>query len=84
MVTRLPCERIQLFEVYQKYACDVIGIQEVTPSWHSSALMTNMKAALDHIIGTAGDYKVLDYQIVTDQAALDATDHSPVFVDLEL
>jgi hypothetical protein len=38
----------------------VIGIQEVTPSWHSSALMTNMKVALD------------------------ATDHSPVFVDPEL
>lgn len=60
----------QLFEVYQKYACDVIGIQEVTPSWHSSALMTNMKAA--------------GYLILNDQAALDATDHSPVFVDLEL
>ena len=35
----------QLFEVYRKYAADVIGMQEVTPSWHQSTLMSNMKAA---------------------------------------
>jgi endonuclease/exonuclease/phosphatase family metal-dependent hydrolase len=52
--------------------------------YHGKTTQNLYAMSLDHIVGTAGDYKVLDYQIVTDQAALDATDHSPVFVDLEL
>lgn len=39
---------------------------------------------LDHIVGSkTGNYKVVDYKLITDQAALDATDHCPVYVDLE-
>ena len=39
---------------------------------------------LDHIVGSkTGNYKVLCYRQITDQPALDATDHTPVYVDLE-
>ena len=39
---------------------------------------------LDHIVGSMTDnYKVVDYKHVADQPALDATDHCPVYVDLE-
>ena len=51
--------------------------------YHGTMTAYPYERSLDHIIGTPGDYRVLNYQIVTDQPALDATDHSPVFADLE-
>ena len=52
--------------------------------YHGKATQNPYAMSLDHIVGTEGDYRVLDYCVVTDQAALDATDHSPVYVDLEI
>lgn len=53
----------QLFEVYSKYAPDVLGMQEVTPSWHASTLMTNMKNAgyllLDDAPAGVGNYNAV-------------------------
>lgn len=40
-------------------------------------------ASIDHIIGLGDGYKVLQYRVVEDQDALDATDHSPVYADIE-
>jgi len=40
-------------------------------------------ASIDHIVGLGDGYKVLQYRVVEDQDALDATDHSPVFADIE-
>ncbi len=40
--------------------------------------------SIDHIVARGEGYKVLTYKIVTDQYALDATDHSPVYADIVL
>jgi endonuclease/exonuclease/phosphatase family metal-dependent hydrolase len=40
-------------------------------------------ASIDHIVGLGDGYKVLQYRVVEDQDALDASDHSPVFADIE-
>ena len=40
--------------------------------------------SIDHMVGYGEGYKVSEYYIVEDQDALDATDHSPVYVDIEL
>ncbi len=40
--------------------------------------------SLDHILGTRGDYRVFAYQLILDQPVLDASDHSPVYVDISL
>lgn len=39
--------------------------------------------SIDHIVGTEDSYSVVDFQVVIDQEALDATDHSPVFADIK-
>ena len=39
--------------------------------------------SLDHIIGI-GDFKVKKHDVILDSDALDATDHSPVYSDIEL
>ena len=53
----------QLFEVYSKYQPDVLGIQEVTPNWNASTLMTNMQKAGYRILNDApqgvNNYNVL-------------------------
>ena len=49
--------------------------------YHGKTTANPFERSLDHLVGT-GDYTVNAYTIVTDQPALDATDHSPVFVDI--
>ena len=43
----------------------------------------NHDFALDHILGYGGEFKVSNYAVVEDQDALDATDHNPVYADIE-
>ncbi len=40
--------------------------------------------SLDHIVAFGTNYTVSEYNVITDQDALDATDHSPVYVDINL
>ena len=40
--------------------------------------------SIDHMIGLGDDFRILSYQVVEDKDALDASDHSPVYVDIEL
>jgi endonuclease/exonuclease/phosphatase family metal-dependent hydrolase len=40
--------------------------------------------SLDHILGYGDGYVVKDFKVVLDQNALDASDHSPVYADVEL
>lgn len=40
--------------------------------------------SIDHIVGFGEGYKALKYDIIVEQIALDASDHSPVFADIEL
>ena len=51
--------------------------------YHGKPTENSYKWSLDHIVGM-GAYRVADYRFVTDQPALDATDHSPVFADVEI
>ena len=52
--------------------------------FHGKTTQNPYTSSIDHIVGSkTNNYKVLDYKIVVDQPALDATDHSPVYVDLE-
>ena len=50
--------------------------------FHGKTTKRPYNESLDHIVGM-GEYCVKDYRIITDQPALDATDHSPVFADVE-
>lgn len=40
--------------------------------------------SIDHIVALGDGFKVVSYCVVEDQKALDATDHSPVFADVDL
>ena len=40
-------------------------------------------SSIDHIIGLGNSFTVKQYRVVEDQDALNATDHSPVFADIE-
>ena len=52
--------------------------------YHGKTTANPFERSLDHMVGTEGGYTVTNYYIVTDQPALDATDHSPVFVDVSI
>lgn len=51
--------------------------------YHGTTTDKDCEHSIDHILALKGDCKVLEYRIVEDQKALDATDHSPVYVDVE-
>lgn len=51
--------------------------------FHGEATNNPFEFSIDHIVGTAGEYSVTAYEVVTDQPALDATDHSPIYADIE-
>ena len=40
-------------------------------------------SSIDHIVGFGDSFKVMQYRVIEDQAALDSTDHSPVYADIE-
>ena len=40
-------------------------------------------SSIDHIVGFGDTFEVMQYRVVEDQEALDASDHSPVFADIE-
>lgn len=40
-------------------------------------------SSIDHIIGLGEGFKVKQYRVVTDTEALNSSDHSPVYVDIE-
>lgn len=40
--------------------------------------------SIDHMIGLGEGFEVVQYRVVEDQDALDATDHSPVYADIEI
>lgn len=52
--------------------------------YHGKKTENDKKYSIDHMVGYGGDYKVTEYYIIEDQDALDATDHSPVYVDVEV
>lgn len=50
---------------------------------HGKKTQKDRRSSIDHMIGLGDGYKILKYQVVEDQDALDASDHSPVYVDVE-
>ena len=52
-------------------------------TYHGSKTGNDKSFSIDHMIAFGSGFKVLQYRIIEDQDALDATDHSPVFVDIE-
>ena len=51
--------------------------------YHSTMVNKSREFAFDHILGYNDDFKVSIYKVITDQDALDATDHNPVYADVE-
>lgn len=52
--------------------------------YHGKKTTNDKSYSIDHMVGYGTGYKVSEYTIIEDQDALDATDHSPVYVDVEL
>lgn len=53
-------------------------------NYHSEKTRMDYTSSLDHILAMGEGYKVLQYRVIEDQYALDASDHSPVYADIEL
>ena len=52
--------------------------------YHGNTTDKDQSMSLDHIVSFGKDgFKVVNYRVVTDGFVLDATDHSPVFADVE-
>ena len=50
--------------------------------FHGKLLDEDFRSSIDHIVGI-GEYSVKKYRLVYDADALDATDHTPVYADVE-
>ena len=48
-----------------------------------SAELPEYYSSIDHIIGAGNSFMVKQYRVIEEQDALNATDHSPVFADIE-
>lgn len=51
---------------------------------HGTQSDNDKSHSIDHIVGFGEGYKALRYDIIVDQDALDASDHSPVYADIEI
>lgn len=51
--------------------------------YHGKPTPNDWSCSIDHIVGL-GAFTVQNYRIITEQDALDATDHSPVYADVTL
>ena len=52
--------------------------------YHGKKTENGKDKSIDHMVGYGEGFKVSEYYIIEDQDALDATDHSPVYVDIDL
>ncbi|MBQ7916245.1 MAG: hypothetical protein IJ315_05605 [Firmicutes bacterium] len=52
--------------------------------YHGTLREGDQSLAIDHIVGLGDGYTVSSYIVATDRNALDSTDHSPVYADIEL
>lgn len=50
--------------------------------YHGKKTENDKSCSIDHIVALGDEFKVLQYRIIEEQPALDATDHSPVYVDI--
>ena len=52
--------------------------------YHGNKTKNKISESLDHILTFGGNVNVRDYIVVEEQKVLDATDHSPVYIDAEI
>ena len=52
-------------------------------NYHGKRTINDNTASIDHMISLGDGFKITQYRVVEDQYALDATDHSPVFADID-
>ena len=52
--------------------------------YHGSPTTNDYRASIDHIVALGDGFSVEEYRVIEDPDALDATDHSPVYVDVTL
>lgn len=52
--------------------------------WHGNPPTKTQIDSIDHIVALGGGFRALRYRIVTDKSALDTSDHSPVYADIEI
>ena len=52
-------------------------------NYHGQKTSGDSSRSIDHIVSFGDGFKVIRYRIVEDQYALDASDHSPVYADVE-
>ncbi len=58
-------------------------IRQEDGSYKGCKTTNDKEFSIDHMVALGNDFKVLQYRVIEEQDALDATDHSPVFVDIE-
>ncbi len=58
-------------------------VRDENGMYHGSRTDKDHTGSIDHILALGKDFRVSQYRIVTDTAVLDATDHSPVYADIE-
>ncbi len=51
--------------------------------YHGKRTENSELCSIDHIVALGDGFKARKYEVILDQAALDATDHSPIFADIE-
>ncbi len=66
--------------------CTIHGnpVADSEGNYHGEKTVLDHTASIDHILAMGEGFKVLQYRVVEDQYALDASDHSPVYADVEL
>ena len=52
--------------------------------YHGKTTDLDHTHSIDHIMAYGNGYEIKAFKVITDQYALDATDHSPVYADIEL
>ena len=53
-------------------------------SYHGKKSDRDHTASIDHIVGLGTEFSVAQYRVAEDRFALDASDHCPVYTDVEL
>ena len=52
--------------------------------YHGKSVNLDYSYSIDHILAYGDGYTINCFKVITDQYALDASDHSPVYVDVDL
>ena len=74
----LAQERDDVCSIRENPVCDESGAYHGRPSSEGAS------RSIDHIVALPGGFDVLQYRLVTEQMALDVSDHCPVYADVEL